>query len=293
MASNQHPLHGGAPNEKLWPRNKHHLKVRFLNGDDWQKNLVRYVVWKYYHEIPMRIGFEFLKTGTPGPSDIRVEFSTESRSYIGRDAEAHPEETTLWLNLNNNIGDDRERRLQWQADILHEFGHAPGTEHEHSHPDCKLSWNYRVLQGRTGWDATRVHYNYDKIYSANAKLAPYDPESIIHYCVYEGDTPGMGTTIPLNTTLLDGDKKFLVAIYPVEKPKPPTDLVQPRKRKFDEKPEKYRREMIRLEQNWNRHHDHGYGVTMSESTMIGGSNNNCNVVSVNSGSGAFIGINSW
>ncbi len=61
--------------------------------------------------------------------------------------------------MHPSIQSPEERRLKRQADILHEFGHALSMVHEHSHPDCKANWNYRVLQARQGWDVDRVHEN--------------------------------------------------------------------------------------------------------------------------------------
>ncbi|RYC57757.1 hypothetical protein CHU98_g8459 [Xylaria longipes] len=263
MASNQHPLHGVARNEKLWPANKHSLKVCFLNGHDGERKLVRRVVREHYRDVPMRIKFVFLLEGAPGPSDIRVKFSKESASFVGRDAEAHPGEATLWLNLHDNIENYRQRKLQRQADILHEFGHALGMEHEHGHRDCMLTWNYKTLQAITGWDAKKVHLAYDKIDSA--RLTTYDPKSIMHYSVSEGETLEGGIKIPLNTKLSDGDKKLLAALYP----KPPTDPVRTGKRKYDEELEKDHRKMRKLEEKSNRYYDHEpYRVTMWQSTML-------------------------
>jgi hypothetical protein len=238
---------GVALNNSLWPSDKHHLKVRFLNGDTWEKDTVKQIIKKHYHAIPMRIRFKFLEKGARGPSDIRITFTTWSASYIGRDAEDHRGKTTMWLNMHPSIRSPEERRLKRQADILHEFGHALGMEHEQSHPDCKANWNYRVLQARQGWDVDRVHNNYKKVDAVRARLAPYDPESIMHYRVQPGDTQSMKMHVPQNTVLSAGDKKFLMSIYPAEQTPEPKRKPKPAK-KPTKKPDQ--KQVIRTDWNW-------------------------------------------
>jgi hypothetical protein len=224
------PAAGAAMNDLLWPPDKHYLKVRFLNGITWEKDTVKCVVRNHYHAIPMRIRFKFLEKGAADASDIRISFATISNSWIGRDAEKFPKETTMRLNMHPCIDNPEDRRLKRQADILHEFGHALGMMHEHQHPDCSFNWNYGGLQARYGWDAQKVQNNYDRLLSMRTCFGPYDRKSIMHYPIQPGDTHSLMTRVPLNTVLSDGDKKFLASIYPVARatkpskkpPKPPT-----------------------------------------------------------------------
>ncbi|KAJ3454704.1 hypothetical protein MRS44_013304 [Fusarium solani] len=75
-------LNGVAANSLLWPTEKRGLKLRF----------------------------EFLKPGDPGPSDIWITFDNESKAYIGRDAENYPKQPTMWLNMyrDNSIRGPRK-----------------------------------------------------------------------------------------------------------------------------------------------------------------------------------------
>lgn len=208
---------GLAQNKHLWPADKQYLMVRFQNGTTSEKNLVKDLVEKHYHAIPMRIRFKFLEMETVGHSDIRLEFTTWSGCYIGRSAEKRPRETTMWLNLKPKMKSHEERQTQRQASILHEFGHALGMVHEHTHPDCKANWNYRVLQAKSGWDAQRVHDNYNQRHpSRRLKSAPYDPKSIMHYPIEQGDTHNVVDHIPKNCELSSGDQEFLTALYPIK-----------------------------------------------------------------------------
>jgi hypothetical protein len=178
----------------------------------------------------MHIRFEFLNKDSLGPSDIRIIFTTESSSRIGRGACRYPRETTMQLNMYPRLQSPEDRRLKRQADILHEFGHALGMVHEHTHPDCKANLNYRVLQARNGWDAQKVQVNYCKPDPLRARSTPYDRKSIMHYPIMRGDTQTGTTFVPLNTVLSEGDKKFLMSIYPIEStPKPKLELKQAKK----------------------------------------------------------------
>ncbi|RYO82680.1 hypothetical protein DL762_006476 [Monosporascus cannonballus] len=234
---------GVAVSNLLWPANKYCLKVQFLDGDSWHRDTVEYFVKTHYHAVNMRIRFEFLKKGVPGPSDIRITFVGWAASYIGRDAENFPGQPTMWLNLHRDYSSmsPEYRRLKRQADILHEFGHALGMDHEQKHPDYKVNWNYRVLQARFGWDAARVHNAYDKHGTGRVRSAPYDRDSIMHYPVLKGDTLSGVQEVPMNSVLSEGDKKFLAAIYPAAGvTKLPTKHKPPKvsTRRQEKKPEK-------------------------------------------------------
>lgn len=206
-------------NRRLWPKDKHSLTVCFLNGHSSDKEKVKSLIEEHYNTLRMRIRFVFPEDNDPRTSDIRVSFIPHgvSSSCIGTDAESHRSESTMTLNMHHN--DQRsaeERRNHRQSDVLHEFGHALGMEHEHAHPDCPIQWNYRVVQGRRGWDAQQVRRNYRKLDKASTtKLNAYDPKSIMHYPVELGDAQDRTLEISMNTELSDGDKEFLMWIYPM------------------------------------------------------------------------------
>lgn len=197
--------------ECLWPDYKTCLKVHFINGEAWQKRYVEEVVTKHYHAVNMRIRFEFLE-GMAESSDIRVKFTKNSLSLIGRDAEQCPGET-MELNIScpNNSG---KRLSKIQSDVLHEFGHALGLEHEHQHPGCPFHWDYPALQTKTQWNPEELRRNFEKIPSQDVTVSQYDPKSIMHYAIHQGDTMDKNMRLPQNTVLSEEDHRFLALIYP-------------------------------------------------------------------------------
>lgn len=209
-------LNGVTPSSFIWPPEKRHLRVRFLNGGDSDRKAVTNLVNTHYNTIPMRIKFQFLRPDDPGPSDIRISFGNQSSSCLGREAEKNPDGPTLWLNMYRNIPGlaGHQRRLLRQADILHEVGHSLGMVHEHQHPDCPAVWNYGVIQAKTGWNCAQIYKNYDRSFVRDTKLLPYDPESIMHYPIAPGDTRDDIMYVPHACILSDGDRRFLMSLYP-------------------------------------------------------------------------------
>ncbi|KAI1115831.1 hypothetical protein F5Y14DRAFT_105307 [Nemania sp. NC0429] len=238
----------GVGNEATkWPHDKHRLKVYFMNGSDYEKQLVESLVTKHYNSIPMRLRFEFPSPGDKYSSDIRVMFTTESKAYYGRDAQRHPGEPTLWLNRNPGFNRSEDNRAKLQADILHEFGHALSLKHEHKHPGCNIQWNYPVLRQSSGWDDQKVRKNYAKSTSTAVNYRwgnkPYDRKSIMHYSVRRGETQSGLLQIPMNTVLSDGDRDMLSRLYPpVAIAKPSTKLlVAPPEKEHKKKKDSTRR----------------------------------------------------
>ncbi|OTB13289.1 hypothetical protein K445DRAFT_13967 [Daldinia sp. EC12] len=233
--------------ERLWPRDKHHLNVRFLDGEPEDKQLVENVVVKYYHTIPMSIRFRFLRSNDTRSSDIRITFvrSGSSSSCVGRwSEEVAMNKPTMELNINHN---DASKK---QADILHEFGHALGLEHEHTHPDCKIRFNRPVVMEKRNLNDERFNRNYEKSSVIIGRTTPYDVDSIMHYPVEKWETMSLTTDIPLNTVLSRGDRKLLMSLYPIEsEPEPkvpepvvvarptPTTIVEKPQRKITYKPQ--------------------------------------------------------
>ncbi|KAI1199528.1 hypothetical protein F5X97DRAFT_322258 [Nemania serpens] len=230
-----------------WPHDKHRLKVYFMNGSDYEKQLVESLVTKHYNSIPMRLRFEFPSPGSKSSSDIRVLFTTESKAYYGRDAQKHPGEPTLWLNRNPGFNRPDDNRAKLQADILHEFGHALSLKHEQKHPGCNIQWNYPVIKQNSGWDDHKARRAYAKSTSTADNYRwdnkPYDRKSIMHYSVRRGETQSGLLQIPMNTVLSDGDRTMLSRLYPppVVIPKPSTKLLVAPEKEHRKKKESTRR----------------------------------------------------
>ncbi|KAJ4329297.1 hypothetical protein N0V84_000192 [Fusarium piperis] len=204
-------------NKYAWPDEKTCLKVRFLSGSSWERKTVEHYVNKYYHEVPMRMRFEFLNDNASDTSDIRIRFGHKNRARVGRNAQKYPNLHTMELNLNppSNLSRD-EQQDRRRRSILHMFGHALGIQLEYGH---------------SGKSET-VSSQSDDFWSTLSDMTNgIDQSSVMHCQVGECNTSDGELTGPLNTRLSDGDKELLVAMYP--KPelkrsvKPPARLSRP------------------------------------------------------------------
>jgi len=203
--------------DKLWPSDKDHLNVYFMNGSTTEQSLVKYLVRKHYNSLSLGIQFNFLSQNELHRSDIRLEFARDSWSRIGTDANLFRNQTTMHVNMHPRRSTEEGVRAKIQADILHEFGHALGMVHAHKHPDCKANWNYQRLMSSNEWSLQNVRRNYDKTTPSVVGKSwdlPYDPKSIMHYAIEKGDTHSRITEVQENTVLSDGDKKMLLRRYP-------------------------------------------------------------------------------
>lgn len=192
-------------NKYAWPAEKTCLKVRFLGGSSWERKTVEHYVNKYYHEVPMRMRFEFLDDKASDTSDIRVRFGHKNRARVGRNAQKYPDLHTIELNLNppSHLGRE-EQQDRRRRSILHMFGHVLGIQFEYGH---------------SGKSET-VSSQSDDFWSTMSDMTgDIDQQSVMHCQAGECNTPDGGVMGPLNTRLSDGDKKLLVTMYPKPEPK--------------------------------------------------------------------------
>jgi len=232
---------GMAENRLLWPIEKHWLNVRFLNGSRYTKDFVRSIVEEHINSLPMGIKFYFCQKYEAGKADIRVKFTNNSCSYVGTAAKSarRSSKQTMKLDIESlRRLNGQDRRLCFQSSVLHEFGHVLGLFHEHQHPHCGKKWDMAFLHYRTGWSQQLVHKAYAPHSPAGKTLEPYDPKSIMHYQIREGDELDSKATAPRNNVLSEGDKRILVLLYPPREEgifKPPGDNSEkdpPRKQKW-------------------------------------------------------------
>jgi hypothetical protein len=192
-------------------------------------------------------------------AQIRISFRAEDAysgywSFVGHDSVnstvVRPGEPSM--NLESF---DVARPADWEAVVLHEFGHALGFHHEHQQPvggcDSEFRWEndpdyiptqdqhkqyipdangkrpgvYTVLAGAPNfWSEAIVNHNLRQLADSDAYLkTPFDPKSIMKYSfdawMFTRGQDSHCFTLP-NTELSDMDKQGCTMAYPTT----PADL---------------------------------------------------------------------
>jgi hypothetical protein len=175
--------------------------------------------WTKYANI------DFDKTTEASKAHVRVGFNRTlgHYSYVGRRSrEDVPNLAERTMNLALRDLNDSYNKFV----ILHEFGHAMGCIHEHSHPKSKAVFleNNQVIQYFIDHglkNAETVRQNVFKRYNERdlIKFSDYDEKSIMHY-FFPGWMFGDGRARPAeqNLALSPLDKKFASIVYPGRMP---------------------------------------------------------------------------
>ncbi|WJK12469.1 hypothetical protein [Pseudomonas fluorescens] len=190
------------------------LRIAFLSGDQAFKDAVKAAASNWLPHINLK--FDFVE-GESG--DIRIQCDPGVYwSVIGNNALLFEEpEPTMRLSP------DLRFPAFFAANVMHEFGHALGAEHEHLHPESNIPWNKPAVYDAHDVDEDADEDSYarqsvDERYfnlldASDFDYSPYDPKSIMHYAVRQSWTHG-DFKIDLNMVLSEKDKAFMAKIYP-------------------------------------------------------------------------------
>jgi hypothetical protein len=203
------------------------LKVRFFNGDAFQREKVRLYAREWEQASAVLPGtkthkLRFLFLDDPAPdTDIRIAFVRGgSESLVGIDCRnVLQKDTTTWFGWVDREHSEEEIR----SVILHELGHTLGLIHEHQSPGSPIIWDTSAVYAyykRTQtppWDSDKVQRNIFYRYSqSEVNWNKFDEHSIMCYEFSSELIKGGGT--PWNTDLSVLDKSFIKEIYPVSAP---------------------------------------------------------------------------
>jgi len=186
-------------------------------------------------------------------AEVRISFDSEGYwSLVGREstdkAVAKPSEASM-----NFEGFDKGLPVDWEATVLHEFGHALGFDHEHQIPQsaCQIDFRweddpgyvptkdmdgqfapddhdrnpglYTLLGGPpNNWSRDKVDFNLKELaFTKDTRLTAFDRLSIMKYyfdswMFKNGDRSACYG--PENLTLSDNDKKAASEVYPKGSP---------------------------------------------------------------------------
>ncbi len=202
---------GVATHSKFWASHRT-LKIAFINPPSHaHRNAVINAIKQWQHSINLTLEFVDDATG-----DIRITMEAPANySAIGTDATLRqPHQNTM------NVGTDL-MHPQFEATVMHEFGHALGMEHEHQHPHADIPWDkpkvYDVYLHNFNWSKEQVDHNFFSTLDAiNTRTTPYDKLSIMHYKIPNEFTTG-DWSVENNSTISQKDRRLMRKVYPRNK----------------------------------------------------------------------------
>ena len=193
----------------VWP-NGYRFRIYFETSNQADKTTFMDLIRTHY--IPYA-NFTIQEVSDFNQAEIRVFFTNDGASWsrIGTTSVLYqPVTSTPTIDdYSMQIGEIQ------QDTILHEWGHAIGWFHEHTHPDKPWTYNEEeVLKDllELGWSRQEI---YDNVLTdrQNPDNTPYDVDSIMHYYL------PMSWTVPpqvfkVNSVLSAQDKYTLRLMYP-------------------------------------------------------------------------------
>lgn len=192
------------PRQQLWPVGST-ITVGFQGGTAEQRSAVeRYAqTWTTYANVDL--SFEDQED-----SSVKVSFdpSRGNWSFVGTDALRRAEgEATM------NLAEVTE------ANVLHQFGHVLGLQHEHGNPQAGFEWNLPEIERELGgppnhWSMDQIRANVLKQWDPGLYPVekPFDPYSVMLYTFPANWTHGI--RLQMGERLSEGDKEFVRLLYP-------------------------------------------------------------------------------
>jgi hypothetical protein len=195
------------------------LRIAFLSGTQEFKDAVKSAANNWAPHI--NLTFDFVE-GEEG--EVRIESGSGNYwSCIGTDALLHPTGPTMSLTPYPHHGNF------FAANVMHEFGHMLGAEHEQNHPLADIPWDRKAFYASHGLaefpneeeddyetvqKRKRVDQWYlDRLDPEETIHSPYDSLSIMHYEIrseWTEDKRYRG----INFELSEHDKAFMARAYP-------------------------------------------------------------------------------
>lgn len=199
---------GIASTRYLWPQHST-ITISLFDMPEKAKDYVKKNInlWQPHTNLT----FKFIETND---GDIRIsgkKDGTDTNSAVGTQAQAFPKDSpTMHIDLVQTAD-------MLNHDIRHEFGHALGLEHEHQHPDHTINWNkdsWYEEGAKRGLSKSEIDFNVLTPHARDLTTrSEYDSHSVMHY-----KTPASVTTdgyeVPFNEAISEGDKKFMMSLYP-------------------------------------------------------------------------------
>lgn len=188
------------------------IKIKFLDGDLELKKRVAKVAQTWISRTNADLTFSWLDETRD--ADIRISFRGKgSWSVLGRHALRNPKQAEPTMNFGDLKSDSKD--IEIQEVVLHEFGHALGFIHEHSHPGGAIKWKrdvvIRELSGIWGIDMIEKNI-FAKFDPRELIGTPFDKDSIMLY-PFPGRWTEDGVGTSNNTDLSIGDIALARHVY--------------------------------------------------------------------------------